>query len=366
MRSFSLIVPCYNVGNYIGVFLQSVFENEYEKYELILVNDGSTDETEHIIEEFFSKDVRGGVSQFRYKNASVIYVYQNNNGVSAARNTGLKYVHNEYIVFADPDDTISQIYFETLNDVLSEGEEDILIFGFQKIKVNSDGKIVEKKDRLPRNLYNCKSKAEIVDRYLPNILGYSKEHLAKSKKNGCLNPDFEWGAIWRCCYRSEMVLSNGIRFNTDISLNEDSVFNFWCCVYAEHLRCCNAILYNYYMRETGALDQLKKTVAFSNKIRMTEERCNVISSLQKQGYDITEEAVYGSCILSVIELMIKSRPLNIARMKSYISLPIVKNSIINTPRTGKLLYDILFIGLKMGLWKPMYLVLNILGKYIHI
>ena len=306
------------------------------------------------------------VSTFQYKTASVTYVYQDSHGVSSARNTGLQYVHNEYIVFADPDDTISQIYFKTLNDILSEDDKDILIFGFQKIKVNNEGKVVEQKNRFPRKSYNCMTKDEIIKSYLPNILGYSKEHLAKYKKNRCLNPDFEWGAIWRCCYRSEMVLSNNIKFNTEISLNEDSVFNYWCCVYANSLGTDNVVLYNYYMRETGALNQLKKTAVFSNKINMAEERHKVISTLQQWGFKITDEAVYGSCILSVIELMIKSKPLNYAEMKKYINLPIVKDSILFAPITGKIQYDILFTLLKCGLWKPMYLVLNTIGKVAHI
>ena len=60
MKSFSLIVPCYNVERYIKDFLQSVFNNQYEKFELILVNDGSIDTTEKEICKFFDKNVRGG------------------------------------------------------------------------------------------------------------------------------------------------------------------------------------------------------------------------------------------------------------------------------------------------------------------
>ena len=60
MKSFSLIVPCYNVEKYIKYFLQSVFRNQYEKFELILVNDGSIDTTEKEIGKFFNKNVCGG------------------------------------------------------------------------------------------------------------------------------------------------------------------------------------------------------------------------------------------------------------------------------------------------------------------
>lgn len=308
----------------------------------------------------------GGGTTFQYKNATVVYVFQTNQGVSAARNTGLQYVHNEYIVFADPDDTIVSTYFETLNEKLLEEDADILIFGFNKIKTNNTGEIIESKVRTPRNLYSCESKGEIIQSYLPNIIGYSREHLANCKKNGCLNPDFEWGAIWRCCYSAKLILSNKIKFNVDISLNEDSVFNFWCCTYANKLKTCEIALYNYYMRNTGALSKLKKTVSFINKMKMVEERCAVITLLQQWGYGITEEAVYGSCILSVIELMVKSKSLDYGAMKKYIGMPVVRNSIQYAPRTGKIQYDILFSILKKGLWKPAYFILNMLGKCVNV
>ena len=366
MKGFSLIVPCYNVENDICRFLHSVFANQYENYELVLVNDGSTDESEVVFSQFFYNKLGGGVGSFRYKYIRVDIASHKYNGVSSARNMGLQYVHNEYIVFADPDDTISPKYFETLNERLSKEDVDILIFGFQKIKMNAAGEEVEKKDRIPHNSYNCVSKEQIIRFYLPNILGYSKEHLANYKKNKCLNLDFEWGAIWRCCYRSELILLNNIKFNTEISLNEDSVFNYWCCVYANTLKSCDDILYHYYMRESGALNQLKKSVRFSNKRRMAEERNSVITVLQQQGYIITEDVVYGSCVLSIIELMIKSKPLDFQKMEEYINIPIVRNSIINAPMTGKSQYDILFTLLKCGLWKPLYFILNIIGDYINI
>ena len=74
MKSFSLIVPCYNVENYIGEFLRSVFENQYDSFELILVNDGSSDSTGNVIESFFNKKLGGGVLHSSIK-MQLLYMY---------------------------------------------------------------------------------------------------------------------------------------------------------------------------------------------------------------------------------------------------------------------------------------------------
>lgn len=93
----SLIVPCFNVEKYIERFLNSVLAQTYDKIELILVDDGSTDKTKAIIESM------EGTLQ---KKVRLKYVYQGNQGLGAAINTGLKYFKGEYLCWADPDDIL--------------------------------------------------------------------------------------------------------------------------------------------------------------------------------------------------------------------------------------------------------------------
>src|SRR5690606_8238011 len=89
----SVLIPAYNVGRYIGECLKSVFNQSYDNIEVIVVNDGSTDDIENIIskDSFYDR---------------IKYIKQSNKGVSAARNRALKEATGEYVVFVDADDIV--------------------------------------------------------------------------------------------------------------------------------------------------------------------------------------------------------------------------------------------------------------------
>lgn len=95
----SIIVPCYNVENYLSQFFKCVIEQTYQNIELILINDGSTDKTELIIKE--NKDIL-------MKRLNLIYINQKNKGLGGAINSGLKIFKGDYLCWVDPDD-----YLET-------------------------------------------------------------------------------------------------------------------------------------------------------------------------------------------------------------------------------------------------------------
>jgi glycosyltransferase involved in cell wall biosynthesis len=91
----SVVVPAYNVEKYIYECIKSILNQNYENIEIIIVDDGSTDNTGVIVDELALKDSR------------VIAIHQNNKGVSAARNRGMDMANGEFIVFVDSDDWIS-------------------------------------------------------------------------------------------------------------------------------------------------------------------------------------------------------------------------------------------------------------------
>ena len=85
----SVILPCYNTSNYLSTCITSILNQTYNKLELIIVNDGSTDNSENIIKNFSSIDPR------------IKYLYQSNSGQGSARNLGLKVAKGDYILFVD-------------------------------------------------------------------------------------------------------------------------------------------------------------------------------------------------------------------------------------------------------------------------
>ena len=111
---FSIIIPVYNVEQYLRDCLDSVLNQTFSDWEAICVNDGSTDESSVILDEYAAKD-----SRFKM-------ISQNNAGTAAARNTGLKVANGDYIFFLDSDDWIEDYALQILAD--SVNDEDVLCF----------------------------------------------------------------------------------------------------------------------------------------------------------------------------------------------------------------------------------------------
>lgn len=98
----TVIIPVYNVENYLERCLKSILYNTYTNLEIICVNDGSTDNSKKILEDYSKRDKR------------VVVINKKNAGVSSARNAGIKIATGEYIAFVDSDDWIHEKYFEYL------------------------------------------------------------------------------------------------------------------------------------------------------------------------------------------------------------------------------------------------------------
>jgi glycosyltransferase involved in cell wall biosynthesis len=104
----SVIIPTYNHAQYVGDAIQSVLDQEYRNFEIIVVDDGSTDDSQAVVAEF---------------GAQVRYIWQENRGLSAARNTGIEAANGAYISLLDADDMLEPRFLGTLVSIL-EAEPD--------------------------------------------------------------------------------------------------------------------------------------------------------------------------------------------------------------------------------------------------
>lgn len=119
---YSIIVPAYNTEKYIDKCLKSIFSNTYKNFEVIIVNDGSTDKTEDIINKYIKK----------YDN--IIYIKQKNMGLSMARNNGVKNATGDYLLFIDSDDYVEKNLLENINKNI----DDLDVLRYQLNIVYSD------------------------------------------------------------------------------------------------------------------------------------------------------------------------------------------------------------------------------------
>lgn len=210
----SVIIPVYNVEPYLDKCLASVEKQSYTDWECILIDDGSTDRSGIICDEWASRDSRFKV------------LHKKNEGVSIARNTGIKEVKGEYICFIDSDDWVTSTYLMSMISEIQRTDVDYLVTGIQKYYPNAPKKvdIVEPSVSGPYPL-----SAVSTDIFVNNI-------------------GLVYGPVAKI-YKADIVLKNSVFFPNDMSLGEDIVFNF------SYISKCKTIMYvqssDYYYRQQG-------------------------------------------------------------------------------------------------------------------
>ena len=192
----SVIRPVYNTGERLKRCLDSVVAQTFKDFECIVVDDGSTDQSPQVIDEFAAK------------NSRFIAIHKPNGGVSSARNEGLKVAEGEWVVFLDSDDTIKPNHVEAMLSVVEDGI-DIVFTGFEQIASG-----------------NQTVKGHVYDRQTYK----GKDGIAKFlDETEALNFMIPWDRM----YRRSVIVKEGILFDTKLSLSEDRLF---CYQYLLHTR----------------------------------------------------------------------------------------------------------------------------------
>ena len=125
----SIIVPVFNVEKYLRQCLDSILGQTFNQFEVIIVNDGSTDNSGAICQEYEARDNR------------IVYLEKENEGVSEARNLGLDFATSEYIIFIDSDDWIEPTYVEVLYEKIEEYQADIVFENYTSFN-DEDSKLL--------------------------------------------------------------------------------------------------------------------------------------------------------------------------------------------------------------------------------
>lgn len=159
-RLFSIIIPAYNPGCLIVECLQSIFSNIEQYYEVIIIDDGSTDLfIEKVKVTFSSQIITNKLTVFR----------QENQGVSVARNKGIELAKGDYLCFIDADDYVSSNYISTLSEIVQSFKPDIIEFGYSVV---NGGSISSKKKNTTNNhgLYHVN---DVLEDFYAQSVGYS-------------------------------------------------------------------------------------------------------------------------------------------------------------------------------------------------
>lgn len=244
---FSVIIPVYNVEKYLRDCLDSVLGQTFADWEAICVDDGSTDGSRAIMEEYAQKDSR------------IKAVVQENAGTAAARNTGLKAAKSDYIFFLDSDDWIESQTLQTLADRLNG--EDILCFSGRRFFETENE--YHPSDRLPEKQYTSG-----MDYYNENAL---------------LSRDFAFVCVVLRVYKKSFLISNKLFFDEDVSFED----NLWVPVVLYHAGTVKVIsdsLYVYRVREGSKMRE--ESLARKRDMLKVANRLAAFF-IPKQGFDKT-------------------------------------------------------------------------------
>lgn len=221
----SIIIPAYNVENYIDRCLESTLAQTYENIEVIVVDDGSKDSTWSHIKAFMARDER--VRGFHRDNA----------GVSASRNFALSQAAGEYIQFVDADDYLEQKAVETLVKALEENHADWVNCQYQRVD--------ERNNKLEN--YNFTKGLKHTD---------TEEAKFDFIKNVLLEY-FVGFEVWNKLFKASIIKNNKLHFDENCHLGEDLAFNICYCFYADSIMCIEDRLYNYLIRDDSAMENAK-------------------------------------------------------------------------------------------------------------
>lgn len=214
----SIIMPAKNSGAYIRRCIESVLSQKFTDWELLIINDGSTDDTVVTAMSFSKDDERIRVFDSQGK------------GVSAARNYGLELSTGDHIAFIDSDDSVDPEYLSVLVELAEKENADIsqcsLYYRYD------NGTLVQEKETEDA-VYNGHD--EIMNAYFSGMVGKI-----------CL-------AAWGKLFRRELL--NGIRFDETLTIQEDAFFTFQCAMKSSKIACCNRALYYYYQNSASVMNK---------------------------------------------------------------------------------------------------------------
>ena len=207
----SIVVPIYNAENYLRRCVDSILNQEYTDFELLLVNDGSTDASGDICEEYGDRDPR------------VIVIQKENTGVSDSRNRALDRARGKYLQFLDSDDWITPDATRLFVRAAEEYGCDMVISDFYRVvgeRLSTKGDIEEE---------------GVLTR---------EEFAAHMMENPA---DFYYGVMWNKLYRADIVHAHDdIICAEDMDWSEDLYFNLSYIRYAEKFYALSTPIYNYY------------------------------------------------------------------------------------------------------------------------
>ena len=213
----TVIIPVYNVESYLAACLDSVVNQTYKNLQILLVNDGTKDNSLEICEEYARKDSR------------ITIINKENGGLSSARNKGLEYAQGVYCYFMDSDDYIELDLIEKAVGKMAEENADMVVFGIERFREDSDEKETFELDERTYLLSNTQQRFDFIARE------YYQYHIAYE--------------VWNKLYKLDMIKQYNMKFeDNNIIFSEDVCFLSYYLVHVNKIVTMREKFYHYLIR----------------------------------------------------------------------------------------------------------------------
>lgn len=297
LRLISVIIPAYNCENTLKRTVESIIASGLLDYEIVIVNDGSTDNTASVCNKL--------CSQYSF----IKYSEQENSGVSAARNKGISIATGEYIMFFDADDTAEENGFSECVNIIETEKPDILIFGMS-FDYYKNGKLY-RRDKLIAEQNGLLNKNQIKE-------AFESLYNTNSLASACNK-----------IYKRALIGDSHILFNTDYFLMEDFLFSLECLKVCENIYCLPKDLYHYKQSEN-------EKNAF-NRLKRIDNLCDYVSPFKTAINELAVDEI-GDSVFNNFFFMLLSQKMYYAKgmeIKKLIE-DLNKNKFFNEIKQGKI------------------------------
>lgn len=243
MTKLSIIVPVYNVEQYLRKCVDSLLNQDMNNYEIILVDDGSTDSCPSICDEYGQMY---DVSMYDICKKSIRVIHQKNRGLSAARNSGIKVAQGEYLMFVDSDDYIDPNVLGSVIKRVDEEQLDVLRYNYQNVRLRSEGVKELTKERDYEVFNPNKDPKRDVD-YSESVVD-GETFLNERLGPGCY--------AWQFILRRDLIYTSNIIHNTSVNnvlfaegiYFEDTEWTPRMLLRAKRVASTKNVVYNYFWR----------------------------------------------------------------------------------------------------------------------
>ena len=236
----SIIVPIYNVDKYLEVCIESLTNQTYRNLEIILINDGSTDESVKICEKYKEKDNR------------IVFINKKNGGAASAKNEGLKIAKGDYITFVDSDDFIELDMIEYMVNTIKKYNADIIQCSFTNLYKNTEK---FKQDTIVEQKITSKDFLELF--------------LTK----------WDSSLFWNKLFKREVI--ENVFFKEGRCI-DDEFFTYKCVINSKSIVTSNKIVYNYRMRKSGVMkSESSQKQILKDRVDYLYERYELVRKIYK-------------------------------------------------------------------------------------